>query len=154
MRFENKIENNFQKYIIDNLLPQTKMSSITNIKMSLCEKANHLKPLGRTAYIDAERFKYLYGDYYSTDFMRNIDDECYFQIKYYYEDREERKGADSVWCDMYWKIDDADMPNAEQFEDECNRIKYYVYNGSSGIAMTMCGLDFVDEEDEDEDELN
>ena len=110
--------------------------------MSLCEKANNLKPMGRTAYIDAEQFKYLYGDYYSTDFMRNIDDECYFTIKYYYEDREERKGADSVWCDMYWNIDDADMPNAEQFEDECNRIKYYRYNGSSGIAMMMCGLDF------------
>ena len=123
------------------------------ITMSLCEEANHLKPQRRTTYIDAEQFKYLYGDYYSKKFMKNVDDDCSFTIKYYYkEDREERKGADSVWCDMYWSIDNADMPNADQFEEECNRIKYYPYNGSSGIALMMCGLDFVDEEDEEEEE--
>ena len=122
------------------------------ITMSLCEEANHLKPQRRTTYIDAEQFKYLYGDYYSKKFMKNVDDDCSFTIKYYYkEDREERKGADSVWCDMYWSIDNADMPNADQFEEECNRIKYYPYNGSSGIAMMMYGLDFVDEEDEEEE---
>ena len=122
------------------------------IKMSLCKKANNLKKSRHTALLCSDQFKYLYGDYYSNAFMRNINDDCYFRINYYYEEREQRKGADSVWCDMYWSIDDADMPNGDQFEDECNRIKYYRYNGSSAIAMTMCGVEFESDEEEEEED--
>jgi hypothetical protein len=122
-----------------------------NIKMSLCVKANNLKKGRHTVHLSAEQFKYLYGDYYSPKFMENINEECYFRIRLWYEDRKARTGEASVWCDMYWNIEDADMPNAEQFEDECNRIKYFKYNGSSGIAMTMSGLDY-DSDCDDEDE--
>ena len=130
-----------------------KMSN-KKITMNLCVKANNLKETGQRAVIDNKQFKYLYGDYYSKKFMKQVKDECYFKIKYYYEDREGKKENDlcGVWCDMYWCVDYWGSDIGEEFEEECNRIKYYSYNGSSAIAMTMCGLDFEEEEDEEEEE--
>jgi hypothetical protein len=32
--------------------------------------------------------------------------------------------------------------------DEFEKIKYYSYNTSSGIAMTLCGIDFQEEEED------
>jgi hypothetical protein len=119
--------------------------TIKKIKMNCCIEGNNLKK-GVSCMVDGERFKYLFGDYYSKSFIKEIDDETFFTIRFWYE--KDKKEEMSVVADMYWNIEDADMSNQEKYSDEFEKIKYYSYNTSSGIAMTLCGIDFQEEEED------
>jgi len=114
------------------------------IKMNCCVKGNNLKE-GASCMVDGNEFKYLFGDYYSKAFIKEIDDETFFTIRFWYE--KDKKNEMSVDADMYWNIEDADMSNHEKYSVEFEKIKYYSYNTSSGVALMLCGIEFQEEEE-------
>ena len=118
------------------------------IAMNCCIKENNLKR-GGSFMVNEEQFKYLYGDYYSTDFINKINEDSYFTIRTWYQDKEYEM---SVNADMYWNIEDADMVDAEKFIIDCNKIKHYSYNTSSRIAMMLSSIEHEEEEEEEEEE--
>ena len=120
------------------------------IAMNCCIKENNLKR-GGAFMVDGEQFKYLYGDYYSNDFINKINEDTYFTIRTWYEDKEYKM---SVNADMYWNVEDADMVDAEKFIIDCNKIKHYSYNTSSRIAMMLSGIEHIEEEEEEEEKYD
>jgi hypothetical protein len=117
------------------------------IAMNCCIKGNNLKK-GGSFMINEDQFKYLYGDYYSNEFINKITEDSFFTIRTWFEDKEYEMSVDA---DMYWNIEETDMIDAEKFIIECNKIKYYSYNTSSTIAMMLSCIGH-NEEEEDSDE--
>ena len=128
---------------------ETRVENKKYIAMNCDIVANNLKS-GKSFMIDGEQFKYLFGDYYSNDFIKNIGEDAYFTIRCWYEDKE---WVMSAYADIYWNIEDVDMTNVERFIEDYNKIKHYRYNTSSGIAMMLSGLEYYDDEEDEEEEL-
>ena len=106
----------------------------------------NLLKLCSNATIDFETYKEYFAQHYKQE--KEHDEDTYFNM-FVYAKKDPKPYEMSAWSDIYFKIE----PDHEKTNKSFDKVKHTHYNTSSSFAMMLCGIEFEEEEDEEDHDI-